>query len=388
MKKFVYCALALSLTACGGGQQMPPASNDFAVVKVETSDVTLNTSYPASIKGVQDTEIRPKVAGHITQVCVDEGDFVRKGQLLFVIDQTQYAAAAKQAQAAVDVMKANIATQRLTVENKRMLREKQIISQYDYDIAANQMKSLEAQLAQAEAALVNAKDQLSFCSVTSPADGVVGVIPYRVGSLVSSATAQPLTTVSNIKEMYVYFSMTEKQLLGFTKEQGGVEKAMEAMPELTLVIADGSEYNHKGRVTAISGVINQTTGSVQIRGTFDNPAQVLRSGGTGSVLIPVHTPNAIKVQQNATFDIQDKKFVYVLNNDSTIAPREIKVLVQNDGNSYVVTEGLQAGERIVVEGVNQLKAGTKINPITPQQSEANRKKAEQALKDGKMPGEN
>lgn len=388
MKKFVYCALALVLTACGGSQEMPPASNDYAVVTVKTSVADLNTSYPATIKGVQDTEIRPKVAGHITQVCVDEGDFVRKGQLLFVIDKTQYAAAAKQAQAAVDVMKANIATQKLTVENKRMLREKQIISQYDYDIAANQMKSMEAQLAQAEAALVNAKDQLAFCSVTSPADGVVGVIPYRVGSLVSSGTAQPLTTVSNIKEMYVYFSMTEKQLLGFTKEQGGVEKAMEAMPELTLMIADGTEYNQKGRVTAISGVINQNTGSVQIRGTFDNPQQILRSGGTGSVLIPVHNPNAILVQQNATFDIQDKKFVYVLNKDNTIAPREIKVLVQNDGNYYVVTEGLKAGERIVVEGVNQLKAGAKINPITPEQSVTNRKKAEQALKDGKMPGEN
>ena len=188
--------------------------------------------------------------------------------------------------------------------------------------------------------------------------------------------------------MYVYFSMTEKQLLGFTKEQGGVEKAMEAMPELTLMIADGTEYNQKGRVTAISGVINQNTGSVQIRGTFDNPQQILRSGGTGSVLIPVHNPNAILVQQNATFDIQDKKFVYVLNKDNTIAPREIKVLVQNDGNYYVVTEGLKAGERIVVESVNQLKAGAKINPITPEQSVANRKKAEQALKDGKMPGEN
>lgn len=388
MKKIAYCALAFVLTACGGSQEMPPASIDFAVQTVQTSVAHLNTSYPATIKGVQDTEIRPKVAGHITRVCVDEGDFVRKGQLLFVIDQTQYAAAAKQAQAAVDVMKANVATQKLTLENKRMLREKQIISQYDFDIAANQLKSLEAQLAQAEAALVNAKDQLSFCSVTSPADGVVGVIPYRVGSLVSSGTAQPLTTVSNIQEMYVYFSMTEKQLLGFTKEKGGIEKAMEAMPELTLMIADGTEYNQKGRVTAISGVINQNTGSVQIRGTFTNPEQILRSGGTGSVLIPVHNPHAILVPQNATFDIQDKKFVYILNKDNTIAPREIKVLAQHDGNHFVVTDGLKAGERIVVEGVNQLKAGTKINPITPEQSEANRKKAEKALKDGKMPGEN
>lgn len=387
MKKIVYCALAFMLMACGGSNEMPPASNDFAVVTVQTSVADLNTSYPATIKGIQDTEIRPKVAGHITKVCIDEGAAVRKGQVLFVIDPTQYAAAVKQAQAAVEVVKANISTQKITVENKKMLLSKNIISQYDYDVAANQLKSLEAQLMQAEAALVNAKDQLSFCSVTSPADGVVGTIPYRVGSLVSGSTQKPLTTVSNIKDMYVYFSMTEKQLLSFTKEQGGVKKAMEAMPELTLKLADGSEYAHKGHVTAISGVIEQATGSVQIRSTFSNAEEVLRSGGTGAILVPVHQENAIMVPQSATFDIQNKKFVYVVKSDNTVEPREILTLVQNDGKEYVVVGGLSAGERIVVEGVNQLKAGTKINPITPEQSEKNRKAAEQALKDGKMPGE-
>lgn len=387
--KIAYLTLCLAIFAsCNKKNEMPPASNDYAVQAVATCQSELNTTYPAAIRGQQDIEIRPKVSGHITALLVDEGAFVRKGQALFRIDATQYAAAANAAQAQVEVVKANIATQNLTVENKKMLREKGIISQYDYDMALNTLESLKAQLAAAQAQLTNAKDQLNFCTVTSPADGVIGEIPYRVGSLVSPSTAQPLTTVSNITNMYAYFSMTEKQMLELTRGKGGIAAAMDSMPAVKLVLADGSEYPLSGTITAISGVIGANTGAVQMRATFANPGRVLRSGGSGSILVPVKSTGYLLVPQKATYDIQDKKFVYVVGADSTIAPREIKVLVQNDGQNYIVTSGLKAAERIVVEGVNQLKAGAKINPITPEQSEANRKKAEQALKDGKMPGEN
>ena len=389
MKKFAYLALALALIACGDKKNgMPSANNEYAVVKLQPAVADLNTSYPATIKGMQDIEIRPKVAGHITRVLVDEGAVVRAGQPLFIIDQVQFNAAVKAAQAQVNVVKANLATQELTVENKRTLFAKQIISQYDLNMAENQLKSLQAQLAQAQANLTTARENLAYCTVTSPSAGVVGSIPFRVGSLVSSGTPEPLTTVSNISQMYVYFSMTEKQLLGMTRGHGGVEAAKDSLPAVNLVLADGSEYPQEGRVTAISGVIESSTGAVQMRATFDNSSHILRSGGTGSILIPVHDNNAIFVPQKATFDIQDKKFVYVLNKDNTIASREISVLVQNDGTNFVVESGLKAGETIVVEGVNQLREGAKITPITPAQSEANRKKAEQALKDGKMPGEN
>ena len=389
MKKIAYLALALALTACGDKKNgMPAANNEFAVVKLETAVADLNTSYPATIKGIQDVEIRPKVAGHITSVMVDEGDFVRAGQPLFVIDPVQFRAAVKAAEAQVNVVKANIATQVLTVENKRMLFKKEIISKFDLNMAENQLQSLQAQLAQAEANLTNARENLGYCTVTSPAAGVVGTIPYRVGSLVSSGTQKPLTTVSNISQMYVYFSMTEKQILGMTRGEGGVVTAMDSLPEVSLVLADGSEYYQKGRVTAISGVIQQSTGAAQVRATFDNANHILRSGGTGSILIPVYDAKAIMVPQKATFDIQDKKFVYVLNADSTISTREIEVLVQNDGDKFVVSKGLNAGETIVVQGVNQLRTGMKITPISVAKSEANRKKAEQALKDGKLPGEN
>ena len=388
MKHISLFAALLGLTAaCGSKQQMPEASNEYAVVTLAATDAELNTTYPATIKGVQDIEIRPKIAGHIMKVLVDEGDFVKAGQALFMIDAVQYEAAVKQAQAQVNVIKANIATQQLTVNNKKQLLEANIVSRYDYDIAVNSLESLKAQLAQAEASLVSARNNLSYCTVTSPANGVVGSIPFRVGSLVSSAQAEPLTTVSNISNVYVYFSMTEKQLLGLTRTSGGIDEAVKAMPEVQLTLADGTTYATPGHITAVSGVIDPTTGAVQMRATFDNAAKELRSGGTGNIVIPTKASGTILVPQNATFEIQDKRFVYVVNKDNTVASREITVMVQNDGQNFVVTDGLKAGERIVVEGVNQLKNGAKITPITPAQSAKNREKAKADLKAGKLPGE-
>ena len=389
MKKIALWVLtAVVLTSCGSkSKQMGEASNDFAVETVQTTTADLKTSYPATIKGMQDIEIRPKVSGYLVKLLVDEGSTVRKGQPLFLIDSEQYRAAVKAAKAQVKVCKANIATQKLTVENKRMLFKQNIISSYDLQMAENTLTSYEAQLAAAQAQLQSAQDNLSWCTVTSPADGVVGSIPYRVGSLVSAQSAEALTTVSNISKMYVYFSMTEKQLLALTREAGGINAAIKKMPAVSLVLSDGSTYSQSGTISTVSGVIDSSTGSVQMRATFDNAQHVLRSGGTGSILVPTHSNDAIMVPQSATFDVQDKKFVYVVNNDKSVATREITVLPHNDGQTYVVASGLRSGERIVIDGVNQLKNGQKINPITRAQLQANQKKEQQAMKDGKMPGE-
>ena len=381
-------ALLLALVSCGEKQGMPEANNEYAVITVQATDAQLETSYPATIKGLEDIEIRPKVSGFITKLCVDEGDFVRKGQPLFQLERVQFEAAVRSAEANVNVIKTNIKTQELNLENKRMLHGKGIISNFDLQSAENQLESLKAQLAQAQAGLTDARNNLSYCTVTSPVSGVVGSIPYRLGSLVSASTPQPLTTVSNIETMYAYFSMTEKQMLALTREKGGIAAAMDKMPAVKLQLADGSEYPLAGNVSAISGVIEAGTGSVQMRATFANPERVLRSGGAGAILMPVKSEGCILVPQKATYDIQNKKFVYVVGDDNKVTGREIEVLVQNDGQNYIVVKGLKAGERIVVEGVNQLKTGNVIKPITPAQAEANRKKAEQALKDGKMPGEN
>lgn len=385
--KIMSMALLLALVSCGEQKGMPEASNEFAVVTVSSTSAELETSYPATIKGLEDIEIRPKVSGFITKLCVDEGDFVRKGQPLFQLERVQFEAAVRSAEASINVIKANIKTQELNLENKRMLHSKGIISNFDLQSAENQLESLKAQLAQAQAALTDARNNLSYCTVTSPVTGVVGSIPYRLGSLVSGSSPQPLTTVSNITTMYAYFSMTEKQMLALTREKGGISAAMDKMPAVKLQLADGTEYPISGTVSAISGVIEAGTGAVQMRATFANPERVLRSGGTGSILVPLKSEGCILVPQKATYEIQNKKFVYVVDSANVVKQREIEVLVQNDGQNYIVVGGLKPGERIVVEGVNQLKDGAKITPITPEQAEINRKKAEQALKDGKMPGE-
>ena len=389
MKKIALWVLtAVMLTSCGSkSNKMGEASNDFAVETIQTTTADLKTSYPATIKGMQDIEIRPKVSGYLVKLLVDEGATVRKGQPLFLIDSEQYRATVKAAKAQIRVCRANIATQKLTVDNKRMLFKQNIISSYDLKMAENTLASYEAQLAAAEAQLQSAQDNPRWCTVTSPADGVVGSIPYRVGSLVSGQSAEALTTVSNISKMYVYFSMTEKQLLALTREAGGVNAAIKKMPAVSLVLSDGTTYSQSGTISTVSGVIDPSTGSVQMRATFDNAQHILRSGGTGSILIPTHASDAIMVPQSATFDVQDKKFVYVVNADKTVATREITVLPQNNGQTYVVASGLRAGERIVVDGVNQLKNGQKINPITPAQLKANQAKEQKAMKDGKMPGE-
>lgn len=387
MKKALPIALlALLLASCkkDGQMTMPEASTEYAVEEVSYRTADMNTSYPATIKGQEDIEIRPKISGFITRMAVDEGATVRRGQVLFVIDNVQYREAVRSAQAQINVLKANIKTQELTIKNKQMLFDKDIISKYDLQMAQNTLESLQAQLQQAEAQLASARDNLSYCNVTSPVDGIVGTIPYRLGSLVSGQSAQPLTTVSNIGQMHVYFSMTEKDLLSMTRSSGGTQSAIEQMPNVSLKLADGTEYGITGRVTTVSGVIDQSTGSVSMRATFDNPNRVLRSGGTATILFPVHNTQAIIVPQKCTYEIQDKKYVYVVGSGNKVKAREIQVMSQNDGQNYVVTSGLQAGERIVVDVVTSLKDDMVIKPITPAEADKRRAKAAEDLKNGKM----
>ena len=344
---FAFC-LAL-LSSCGNKGNDTGKVPEYAVQELQKSTANLTTAYPATIKGKQDVEIRPQVSGFITKLCVDEGATVRKGQVLFIVDPTQYEAAVRTAKAAVATAEAAVSTQQMTYDNKKELNKKQIISDYDLAMAENSLAQTKAQLAQAKAQLTTAQQNLSFTQVKSPSDGVINNIPYRVGALVSPSIATPMTTVSEIDEVYVYFSMTEKELLAMTKSGD-----------------------------AITGVIDQSTGSVSIRAIFPNKEHVLRSGGTANVLIPYNMENVISIPQSATVEIQDKKFVYVLQPDNTLKYTEIGIFNLDNGKEYLVTSGLNAGDKIVIEGVQNLKDGQKIQPITPAQKEAN---YQQHLKD-------
>lgn len=366
------------LSSCNESKQSTGKVPEFAVISVATTTANLTNSYPATIKGKQDVEIRPMVSGFITQLHVDEGSVVHKGQVLFSIDPVQYQAAVNSAQAAVATAKAAVNTQELTVNNKRELNKKNIISNYDLQMAENQLAQVKAQLAQAEAQLTNAKNNLSYTQVTSPSNGVVGSIPYRIGSLVSPSVAKPLTTVADISEMYAYFSMTERELLAQIRQGGSIREILQQMPDVQLQLIDGTLYPDSGRVETISGVIDQTTGSVTMRALFPNPNNILRSGSTGQVVFHNPLQNVIMIPQSATIEIQDKKFVFVVQSDNTLKNTEIKVFTLDDGKYYYVTSGLKAGDKIVLEGVQNLKDGQTISPITPADKEA---AYQQALKD-------
>ncbi|CDB11468.1 putative uncharacterized protein [Bacteroides sp. CAG:633] len=377
------CCLAL-LSSCGQGNKSTGSAPEIAVMEVNTTTANLTNSYPATIKGKQDVEIRPMVSGFITQLHVDEGAVVRKGQVLFTIDPVQYQAAVQTAKATVETAKAALSTQELTTANKRELNKKQIISDYDLKMSENQLAQAKATLAQAEAQLINAKNNLSYTQVTSPSDGVVGTIPYRVGSLVSASIATPLTTVADISEMYAYFSMTERQLLSMIREGGTMKEILDKMPDVQLQLIDGTMYADSGRVETISGVIDQTTGSVNMRALFPNKHNILRSGGTGNVVFPNPLHDVVMIPQSATTEIQDKRFVFVLQADNTLKNTEIKVFTLDDGKYFYVTEGLKKGDKIAIEGVQSLKDGQAVTPITPADKEAEYQKALKDQKEGNI----
>ena len=380
LRQIALFAVGMSLlTACGNSQSgMKLGDAEFAVMAVNSTTSDQTTSYPATIKGRQDVEIRPQVSGFITKLCVDEGATVRKGQLLFIIDPTQYEAAVRTAKASVATAEAAVNTQQMTVDNKIELNKKQIISDYDLSMAKNSLAQAQAQLAQAKAQLTTAQQNYSFTQVKSPSDGVINDIPYRLGALVSPSMATPMTTVSEIDEVYVYFSTTEKELLAMTKTGGTIKEEISKIPAIKLQLIDGTTYDAEGKVDAITGVIDQSTGSVSMRAIFPNKEHMLRSGGTANVLIPYNMENVISIPQSATVEIQDKKFVYVLQPDNTVKYTEIGIFNLDNGKEYLVTSGLNPGDKIVVEGVQSLKDGQKIQPITPAQKEAN---YQQHLKD-------
>lgn len=358
-----------SLGACSKQQAAPQQAGPMPlkVLTVEPTSTVLNNKYPATLKGKTDIDIRPQVSGFITKVHVDEGQYVHKGQPLFTIDQVQFQAAVDQAQAAVNSARTAVANAQIQADNNKQLFERNIISENARQVSDNQLHQAQAQLRQAEAALTSAQKNLSYTVVTAPSDGVVGTIPNREGSLASPSSAVPLTTISDNSQIYAYFSLTEKDLLDMT--DGGTRRLADVvkdMPEVSLILADGTEYPVKGRVATVSGVIDNATGSASVRALFDNPSGMLRSGNTGQVYIPVASENVIVVPQRATFEVQDLKYVFTLNDSNLTVTTPIRVLALNDGKNYVVTEGLNAGDRIVIEGIGtNVRAGMPVTPVDP-----------------------
>lgn len=355
-------AMVCALAAIGCAQApvtMPPAQ--YAMLEISTTDRVIPSSYSATIRGRQDIDIYPQVGGTIAKLCVTEGQTVAQGQTLFIIDQVPYKAALQTAEANVAAAKAGVATAQLVYDSKKELYAKNVVSKFDLSTAENNLLTAKAQLAQAEAQRVNAANSLSYTVVKAPANGVVGTLPYRVGALVSAAMPKPLTTVSDNSVMYVYFSMNEKQLLELAREYGSIDATIKQMPDVELKLSDGTIYSEKGRVESISGVIETSTGTVSLRAAFPNKGGLLHSGGSGNVVIPNTYKDCIVIPQMATFELQDRVFVFK-NVDGLAKSFPISVEKINNGKEYVVTAGLTAGDVIVAEGAALLREGTPIQP--------------------------
>ena len=289
-------------------------------------------------------------------------------------------AAYAQAQAAVVSAQSALNTAKLTYDNAQKLFEANVIGDYELQSSKNQYESAQAALGQAKASLISARDRLSFCSVKSPTSGVVGSLPYKVGALVSASIAEPFTTISNGSQVDVYFSLNEKDVIEFTKQYGSLQAAINQMPALKLKLADGTVYASQGKVTKASGIIDPVTGTTSFIASFPNPQHILKSGGSGNILIPHKATGAIIIPQDATVEVQDKHFVYVVGKDNKVKYTEITIDTQNDGQNYIVTSGLKKGDKIVVYGVNQLNEGMEIKPISEAEYAKKLKKAEELSK--------
>lgn len=359
----------LTLAVSCKEQQGRPDGGDYKTLNVTLSDRTLYSSFSATIQGKQDVGIYPQISGLITEVRVNEGAAVKKGQTLFVIDQIPYKAALETAMANVETAEANVAMAQMTADSKEELFKENVVSQFDLQTARNSLRSAKASLAQARAELTNAQNNLSYTEIKSPVDGTAGMSSYRIGALVSPSISSPLISVSDNGEMYVYFSMTEKQILSLSRQNGSLTNALETMPQVGLWLSDGSEYPEKGRIDAISGIIDTSTGAVTLRAVFPNPERILRSGGTGNIRFPYEKKGCIVIPQTATYELQDKVFVYKVVDGKTKSA-QITVFGINDGKEYIVESGLETGDVIIAEGAGLLRDGVSVNQITADAGDA------------------
>jgi len=359
-RHFLLMMMPFLLLSCGSNSEAEQdAPETHELLTVTAKDYTISTEYPASIQGNQDIKIIPRVEGYLQGVYVKEGDAVKTGQLLFRLDDVAYRAAVESANANVQIMTAELNKAQIDFNGKKALHENTFLSDYGLDLAESDFTIAQANLAAAKAALSSARNDLSYTEIRSPSDGVVGRIPYRQGDLVGPSIQDGLTMVADNRQMRVYFSMTENIVMKYLAEYQSLSEAVNHFPELQLQLSDGSIYKHPGRVESISGIIDERTGAVSVCARFDNPNGILLSGGTGKVIMPTELHNAIVIPQEATYDIQDKVYVVKVVDDKAVASM-IQVESATDGKSYVVTDGLKAGEAIVAKGAGFVKDGTHI----------------------------
>ncbi len=346
--------ILLLFSSCGDDKsaqqaQMAQQAPTLPVVSIPTKTVTAFTTYPASIEGIVNSQVNAKISGYITDVLVDEGQKVRKGQTLFRLETqtlSQDAAAAR----------ANVNAAQVEVDKLKPLVEKNIISNV-------QLETAKAKLQQAKSGYNSIAANIDYGNIKSPVDGYVGSINLRKGALVSPSSQVPMTTVSDISKVYAYFSMNEKEYLDFIQNAEGkdIEEKIKKLPKVQLLLANGSLYEEEGTIETINSQVNANTGSISFRAVFDNPSRILTNGNSGKIKVPKVYTDAIVVPQEATYEQQGSIYVYKVGEDGMATSTKIETTAEV-GNLYVVASGLQKGDKIVAKGANKLRGNSKINP--------------------------
>ena len=356
---FPLLTVVLLISSCGEEKQRAHDNARHKTMVISRKDMSLERQYSARLTGRQIVEVRPQVSGCITRILTNEGEAVRKGQTLFVIDQVPYRAALEMAVAARKSAEARLATARMNYENESRLQEGHVVGDVSVVTMRNALQEAEAALAQARAQEVNARNNLSYTEVKSPVSGVASMIPWHVGSLVGSNISEPLVTVADDSEMYVYFSISENQSLDLISQYGSISEFIAKAPAVSLRLSNGQEYAQKGRISAVSGTVDSQTGAVTLRATFPNSGHLLHNGGSATVVLPTHRRQCIVIPQEATYELQNRSFVYrVINGKTKATP--VTLFSQNNGKEYIVEQGLNVGDTIIAEGAGLLKDGIEV----------------------------
>ena len=360
MKQIFIAFLALLLlVSCSEKKQRKHDAAQYRTMVVSRKDMTLERQYSARMTGRQIVEVRPQVSGCITRILTGEGQAVRKGQTLFVIDQVPYRAALEVAVAARKSAEARLATARMNYNNESQLQEGHVVSDVSVETMRNVLLEAEAALAQAKAQEVNARNNLSYTEVKSPVSGVASMIPWHVGSLVSSNISEPLVTVADDSEVYVYFSISESQALDLVSQYASIDAFISKAPAVRLRMNNGKDYDQQGRISAVSGTVDTQTGSVSLRATFPNAGGLLHHGGSATVILPTQHQQCIVIPQEATYELQNRMFVYrVIDGKTKATP--VTLFPQNNGKEYIVEEGISPGDTIIAEGAGLLKDGIEV----------------------------
>ena len=350
----------LSLISCGVNLPKETQSS-FETMTVKKSDIELPYKFSARMKGQNDVTVTPQVSGQLMKICVAEGQQVKKGQTLFIIDSRNAQLELEAAQANLQAALAQENSAKLEYESNKNLFEKKIVSSYMLNNSENSYKQAQASVAQARAAVNRAKVNLGFCTITATVPGIIGEIPVRIGDQVSPMTQ--LTMLSGNTTMDAEFSLTESIIEGMVQEGINIadkEKYLANLPPATFVMKNGTEYPHKGRIVSMSGVVNAATGSLTLKVSFPNPEGHLYSGIQGTVVINLAESDVIVIPQNAVVRLQDKSIVYKVQADSTATAIDVTTADTGNGKDFIVTSGLNVGDRIVTTGANNVTEGLKV----------------------------